>query len=49
MEETVGTHVYNATNTYPPVNGTAELLYVGTASVGDEKDLPASAKVRTNT
>lgn len=37
LEEAIATHVYNATATLPPVDGTAELPYVDKAYVTDVK------------
>ena len=46
LEEAVATHVYNATNTLPPVNGTAELPYVDADYVADVKDRLTNVETR---
>ncbi|KAL3486480.1 hypothetical protein BJX62DRAFT_246802 [Aspergillus germanicus] len=46
LEEAIATHVFNATNTLPPVNGTAELPYVDTAYVADVKDRLTNVEAR---
>ena len=46
LEEAIATHVYNATQTLPPVAGTAELPYVNIDYVADVKDRLTNVETR---